>query len=82
MTAMQAPSMFQSTLGPADPLIGGAGFSGTLLRLPLWLPQQEPAAVQGRRKGLDGGARGLDVVGIGIGVAGAGGSGFRVRAWL
>jgi hypothetical protein len=32
--------------------------------------------VQGRRKGLDGGARGLDVVGIGIGVAGAGGSGF------
>jgi hypothetical protein len=30
--------------------------------------------VQGRRKGLNGGARGLDVVGIGIGVAGAGGA--------
>ena len=77
--------MFQSTLGPADPLIGGAGFSGdtaeastSLLRI----SPQEPAAVQGRRKGLDGGARGLDVVGIGIGVAGAGRSGFRVRAWL
>ena len=57
-------------------------FWGTLLRLPLRLPPQEPAAVQGRRKGLDSGARGLDVVGIGIGVADAGGSGFRVRAWL
>ena len=33
--------------------------------------------MQGRRKGLDGGARGLDVVGIGIGVACACGSGFR-----
>ena len=32
--------------------------------------------MQGRRKGFDGGARGLDGVGIGIGVAGAGGSGF------
>ena len=66
--------MFQSTLGPADPLIGGAGFRGTRLRLPLRLPPQELAAVQGRRKGLDGGARGLDVVGIGIGVAGTGGA--------
>ena len=62
--------MFQSTLGPADPLIGGAAngpvFRGALLRL----PPQGPAAVQGLQKGLDGGGRGLDGVGVGIGVAG------------
>ena len=64
--------MFQSTLGPApdsraDPLIGGGAagpvFGGGRPRL----PPQGPAAVQGRRKGLDS-------VGVGIGVAG--GSGF------
>ena len=66
-------SIFQSTLGPADPSAAPV-FGGTRLRLPQRLSQQEPAALQGRRKGLDGGARGLDVVGIGIGVAGAGGA--------
>jgi hypothetical protein len=65
--------MFQSTLGPADPSAAPV-FGGTRLRLPQRLSPQEPAALQGRRKGLDGGARGLDVVGIGIGVAGAGGA--------
>jgi len=76
MTAMQAQACFNQplvlpTLWSAAPVFGG-----TRLRLPQRLSPQEPAAVQGRRKGLDGGARGLDVVGIGIGVAGAGGSGF------
>ena len=37
---------------------------------------QEPAAVQGRRKGLDCGGRGLDGVSIGIGVAGGNGFGY------
>ena len=67
--------MFQSTLGPApdsraDPLIGGAAAGPVFWGARLRLPPQGPAAVQGRRKGLDGGGRGLDGVGVGIGVAG------------
>ena len=71
ITLMQAQASFNQplvrplTTGPTR-LAAAPVFRGALLRL----PPQGPAAVQGRRKGLDGGGRGLDGVGVGIGVAG------------
>ena len=74
MTAMPAQACVNHPL--VRPLTAGLTLWRLLAAAPVFrggrlrLPPQGPAAVQGRRKGLDGGGRGLDGVGVGIGVAG------------